>query len=109
MRIEDLPTSVREYYHARNTSDAPSALAQFADDAFVEDENVERCGRDAIGKWIEETQTKYRPRFEVQSVEPVGDRLVVTTVVSGAFPGSPLPIDHAFTISDEKISRLVIG
>lgn len=109
MVIEELPTCVREYFNSRNTFNAGSALAQFGDDAFVEDENVERHGRDAIEDWIEETQTKYHPRFEVQAAEHVGDSLVVTTLVSGAFPGSPLRIDHAFALSDEKISRLVIG
>jgi ketosteroid isomerase-like protein len=109
MVIVDLPTPVREYFDSRNAFDAAAALAQFGDDAFVEDENVERRGRDSIRKWIEETQAKYHPRFEAQAAEQMGDNLVVTTLVSGTFPGSPLSIDHAFVLSGEKISRLVIG
>lgn len=109
MIIDGLPTPIREYFNARNSFDAGSALAQFGGDAFVEDENLERRGRDAIRDWIEETETKYHARFEVQAMEQVGDSLVVTTLVSGPFPGSPLRIDHAFALSGEKISRLVIG
>ncbi len=109
MIIEGLPTSVREYFNARNAFDAGSALEQFGDYAFVEDENVERRGRDAIRNWIEETQTQYHASFEVEAIEQVGDSLVVTTLVSGIFPGSPLRIDHTFVLADEKISRLVIG
>jgi SnoaL-like domain len=109
MVIENLPAPVREYFNSRNTFNAESALAQFGDNAFVEDENMERRGRDAIREWIEETQTKYHPRFEVQAAERVGDSLVVTTLVTGTFPGSPLRIDHAFVLSEEKINRLVIG
>lgn len=105
----DLPTPVREYFDSRNAFDAGAALARFGDDASVEDEGVERHGTDSIREWIEETQTKYHPTFEIQAAEQAGDRLVVSTIVSGAFPGSPLGIDHAFVLSGEKITRLVIG
>ncbi|MGA8535691.1 MAG: hypothetical protein WB615_16400 [Candidatus Tumulicola sp.] len=47
--------------------------------------------------------------FDVRAVERVGDTLVVATLVSGTFLGSPLPIDHAFVVSSRKIRRLVIG
>ncbi len=105
----ELPRPIREYFEARNTFDASSALAQFADDAVVEDEDLEYRGRDSIGAWIEETQRKYRPTFDVGVVEQARDSVVVTTLVTGAFPGSPLPIDHAFVVLTGKISRLVIG
>ena len=109
MVIVDLPKAVRQYFDSRNAFDVAAALAQFEDDAFVEDENVEHRGRDSIREWLEETEAKYHPRFETQAAKQVGDHLVVTTVVSGTFPGSPLSIDHAFVLSGEKINRLVIG
>lgn len=105
----ELPRPIREYFEARNAFDVSSALAQFEDDAVVEDEDLEYRSRDSIRAWIEETQRKYRPTFDVGVVEEVRDSVVVATLVSGAFPGSPLPIDHAFVVSTGKISRLLIG
>jgi hypothetical protein len=100
---------VREYFESRNAFDVSSALAQFEDNAVVEDEHVEYRGRDSIRTWIEETQRKYHATFEVRTVERAGDSLVAATLVSGTFPGSPLPINHAFVVSSGKIRRLVIG
>lgn len=109
MIAAELPRPVREYFESRNAFDVSSALAQFEDNAVVEDEHVEYRGRDSIRTWIEETQRKYHARFDVRAVERARDSLVVATLVSGTFPGSPLPIDHAFVVSSGKISRLVIG
>jgi hypothetical protein len=105
----ELPPSVRKYFESRNAFDVESTLAQFEDDAVVEDEDREFRGRESIRSWIDETQRKYHATFDVRAVEQVRDALVVATLVSGTFPGSPLPIDHAFVVSSGKISRLVIG
>ena len=105
----ELSLPVRRYFESRNAFDVSSALAQFEEDAVVEDEDTEYRGRDSIRAWIEETQRKYHATFEVRTVEQARDALVVGTLVSGTFPGSPLPIDHAFIVSSGKIRRLVIG
>ena len=105
----EAPRSVREYFESRNAFDVERTVAQFEDDAVVEDEELEFRGRDSIRGWIEDTQRKYRASFDVRAVKQVDNAIVVTTLVSGTFPGSPLPIDHAFVISNGKIGRLVIG
>jgi hypothetical protein len=105
----ELSRPVCQYFESRNALDVSSALAQFEDNAVVEDEGLEYRGRDSIRTWIEETQRKYHATFEVRAVEQTRDSLVVATLVSGTFPGSPLPIDHAFVVLSGKIHRLVIG
>jgi hypothetical protein len=105
----ELSRPVSQYFESRNAFDVSSALAQFEDNAVVEDEGQEYRGRESIRTWIEETQRKYRATFEVRAVEQARDSLVVATLVSGTFPGSPLPIDHAFVVLNGKIHRLVIG
>jgi hypothetical protein len=109
MTAVELSPPIREYFESRNAFDVPSALAQFEDDAAVKDEGHEYRGGDSIRIWIEETQRKYHATFDVRAVEQAGDTLIVGTPVSGTFRGSPLPIDHAFVISNGKIARLVIG
>jgi hypothetical protein len=105
----NLPPPVREYFEARNRFDVETAIAQFEDAAIVKDEDVEYRGRDSIRAWLEQTQNKYRPTFEVGSAQQSQGNLVVAVIVSGTFPGSPLQIDHAFEVSSGKIARLVIG
>jgi SnoaL-like domain len=105
----ELSQPVRQYFESRNAFDVSSALDQFEDSAVVRDEDLEYRGHDSIRTWIEETQRKYQATFDVRAVEQARGSLVVGTLVSGTFPGSPLPIDHAFVVSNGKISRLVIG
>ena len=109
MIVMEVPLSVREYFDSRNAFDIERTLAQFENEAVVEDEELEFRGRDSIRDWIEGTQTKYHPSFDVTAVKQERHAIVVATLVSGAFEGSPLPIDHAFTLSNGKIGRLVIG
>ena len=77
MTAVDLPMPVREYFESRNRFDVESAIVQFEDAAVVEDENVEYRGRDSIRAWIEQTQNKYRPTFEVRSARHSGGRPLV--------------------------------
>ncbi len=104
-----IPMPVRAYFEARNKFDVDAAIAQFEDDAIVEDEDEEYRSRDSIRAWIEQTQDKYRPAFDVRSAQQSQGNVVVDVSVSGTFPGSPLQIDHAFVVSSGKIARLTIG
>ena len=81
----------------------------FAEDATVRDEEKEHRGLDAIRRW--RVDTMERTPFEARplSLEERDGAAIVPAEVTGAFPGSPVVLDHRFTLRDDRILTLEIG
>jgi ketosteroid isomerase-like protein len=104
-----LPDPLEAYFGAVNRGDVDAMLAPFAADATVRDEGKVRRGQAAVREWILETTEKYHPAFEVVDVAEEGvGTTVVTGLVSGTFPGSPVRLRYSFTLAAGKIARLEI-
>lgn len=105
-----LPEPVANYFRYSAEAKAEEAAALFALDAIIFDkgEDLEVAGRDAISLWFTELAAKYKNTLEiVNAVEEEGE-VVVTTLVSGNFAGSPAEFRYRFVLSDQLISLLVI-
>jgi len=103
-----LPQPLTEYFKATNEHDVAGALASFDAEAVVQDEGKEYRGPVAIQKWIEETIRKYDFTVEVTGTRDGDGKTVVSGLVAGTFPGSPVDIDYDFELARQKIVRLVI-
>ena len=103
-----LPPLIQRYIDASNAHDVESILGCFADDAIVRDENATHHGKIDIGHWITTTIQKYKFQFKPLSSQERGNETVVTVEVSGTFPGSPISLDYHFTITNDKITSLII-
>jgi hypothetical protein len=105
----DLPEPIKAYVAAENGDD-PQAFAQcFADDAVVRDEGRTFEGLDAIKQWKVETKKKYRHTVEpIRSIRREG-AILVTSRLTGSFPGSPVTVDFIFKLEGGKIVSLEIG
>jgi len=106
---KQLPPPLAAYYEAKNQHNIDGMLEPFGVDAVVKDEGQEHHGSAAIRSWIEHTTRKYRVTVDIERLETVNDRLIVSGLVSGDFPGSPALLRYAFTLSGSKIARLEIG
>ena len=95
-------------YFAADTSDADTVARCFNEDAVVVDEHQAHRGRAAIARWKAETTAKYHYTCEPVSQETIGHETVVTTRVSGEFPGSPAMLHFRFTLEKDAIARLEI-
>jgi hypothetical protein len=104
-----LPSPISGYLRANNEHDIDAMLAPFDEDAIVKDEGQEHRGRSAIRSWIEETTRKYGATIEAKDMTDANDKTVVSALVSGNFPGSPVLLNFAFTLSGPKITRLEIA
>jgi hypothetical protein len=104
-----LAQPVADYIAAANAHDIDAVTACFSRTAVVYDERRERRGIAAIREWAVEVTEKYRPSVEVLGVEERDGRIVVKARVSGNFPGSPIELLYAFTVTGGKIVRLEIG
>jgi len=97
------------YIAAANAQDVEAVTANFSEGALVRDEGHDRQGIAAIRQWAAEVSKKYRPTVETLDVAQADGRTVLTGRVSGNFPGSPVELRYAFTLSGGKIERLEIS
>ena len=103
-----LPQPIATYIQATNTHDIDALLASFTPDAVVTDEGQEYHGPAEIRAWREKTNEQYQFTLDVIDIAERGNKMVVTTLVSGNFDGSPVQLHFHFTLIGDKIAALSI-
>ena len=81
-----VPASVRRYFELAPSPDTDAYFALFADDALVEDENLEHHGIAAIRTWRAAVP---QVSYEITDVEPMPGGVTAAATITGDFPGSP--------------------
>jgi hypothetical protein len=103
----DLPESIAAYFTAdKGDSDAVSRC--FTANAVVKDEGHTYNGRAAIKKWKADSSTKYQYTCEPFACERTEGMTVVTSRLTGNFPGSPVNLRFFFGLEGDKIASLEI-
>ncbi|WP_257235000.1 nuclear transport factor 2 family protein [Pleomorphomonas sp. JP5] len=103
----NLPAPISDYFEADKT-DGDAMAKCFTNTAVVKDEGQTHEGREAIRAWRREASTKYSYVSEPHSVAQDGDRTVVTSRLTGNFPGSPVDLRFFFHLDGNKIAELEI-
>ena len=104
----DLPQPIAAYMAAENGEDTEVLVQCFADQAVVRDEGRTIQGLAAIKQWKAETKEKYQHTVEpLECVQQEG-KTVVTSRLTGNFPGSPLKLQFIFALRGNKIASLEI-
>jgi ketosteroid isomerase-like protein len=103
-----LPDPLANFFAAENSGDADRLGACFADDAVVRDEGGTFEGVAAIRQWMRDAKKKYQHTAEPTVIAQRDGKTVVTAIVTGNFPGSPLSLDHIFGIEGRRIVSLEI-
>ena len=104
----DVPEPVAAYLAAEEAKDADALSRCFTEDGTVHDEGRDYRGRDSIGQWKQEVDTKYRYVLQTVNAQTYGNKVTVRARVTGEFPGSPVELDHIFKLSNDKIASLEI-
>ncbi|HTP39267.1 MAG TPA: nuclear transport factor 2 family protein [Steroidobacteraceae bacterium] len=104
-----LPPSIALYVSTANRNATQSAKDCFTDDALVKDERKTYCGIDEIQRWMTDTHAKYHHTIEPRSVQEDEKATIVTCLLTGTFPGSPIEVPFKFVLRDSRIARLDIG
>jgi len=104
-----LPRVLAEYFAATNAHDVGAMIAAFTEDAMVRDEGRDHVGVAAIRAWMRETIEKYDYKVEPIESSRNGSSAVLLVSLHGKFPGSPITLQYAFTLSGERVARLEIG
>jgi hypothetical protein len=104
-----LPNPVASYLAAEKAKDADRLALCFAENALVHDEGHDYRGVDAIRTWKRDADAKYKYVLEPLDASVSGQRVKLRARLTGNFPGSPVELDHTFTLANDKITSLEIG
>jgi hypothetical protein len=102
-----LPKPIAAYFDA-DKLDAETISHCFTKNAVVKDEGHTYKGRVAIKQWKTDTSTKYEYTSEPFTCQQEGGRTVVTSRLTGNFPGSPVDLRYFFKCGGNKVSSLEI-
>src|SRR5258708_3715507 len=103
----DLPGPVAAYFAA--DKEGPEGVSRcFTENAVVKDEGHTYRGRAAIKQWKADVSTRYQYTSEPLVSEQKDGKIVVTSQVTGSFPGSPVNLRFFFLLEGDKIASLEI-
>jgi SnoaL-like domain len=107
MMALDLPEPIAAFFTADKAGG--KAISEcFTQNAVVKDEGQTYSGRDAIKQWKATVTTKYQYTSEPFAFEQEDGKIVVTSRLTGNFPGSPVDLRYFFQLEGEKIASLEI-
>jgi hypothetical protein len=104
----DLPIPIARYVAADNRGDTEAVAQLFAEHAVVRDEGHTFEGMDAIKRWKAEAKKKYQYTVEPLSSTQKDDTTIVTSRLTGNFPGNPANLQFIFKLNGDKITSLEI-
>ena len=107
MQSLDLPKPIAKYFAADQDS-AETLSRCFTEDAVVKDEGRTYSGRAAIKEWKAHASEKYQYTSEPFALDQENQKVVVTSRLTGNFPGSPVNLRFFFELDGEKIKSLEI-
>lgn len=103
-----LPESITTYFDISNGADDARLAHCFTQDATVLDEGHVHQGHEAVLAWLRGARKRFEYSVEPLSVWQDGERVMVTTRVTGNFPGSPVQLHHVFQLVGDRIHSLEI-
>lgn len=103
----NLPDPIDAYF-AADKCDSDAVARCFAENAVVKDEGHTYNGVEAIKQWKTDSSNKYTYTSEPFACEDKDGKTIVTSRVTGNFPGSPVDLRYFFSLDGSKISSLEI-
>jgi len=103
----NLPEPIEAYFEA-DRRDGHAVARCFTNDGRVMDEGRTHTGLAAIEAWKSAASAKYSYIAEPLTLEKKDRQSIVTSRVTGNFPGSPVDLRYTFTLERGKIASLEI-
>jgi len=103
----NLPKPIAAFF-AADKADGEAISQCFTEDAVVKDEGHTYGGRAAIKKWKTDASTKYQYTSEPFACEQKDGVSIVTSRLTGNFPGSPVSLRFFFKLDGDRIASLEI-
>jgi len=107
MKDLSLPEPIEAYFEADRRGGHAVARC-FTNDGTVVDEGQTHTGPAAIEAWKTAVSAKFAYITEPFALEKMDRGYIVTSRVTGDFPGSPVDLRYSFTLERGKIASLEI-
>jgi hypothetical protein len=107
MKDLGLPEPIAAYFEA-DRRDGRAVARCFTTDGMVVDEGRTHAGFAAIEAWKTAASTQFPYITEPFALEKKDHKYIVTSRVTGDFPGSPVNLQYTFTLERGKIASLEI-
>ena len=107
MQSLNLPGPIANYF-AADENGAERLSQCFTEDAVVKDEGHTYNGRAEIKEWKARASEQYQYTSEPLALNQEDRKAVVTSLLTGNFPGSPVNLRFIFELDGEKIKSLEI-
>jgi SnoaL-like protein len=102
-----LPEPIAAYFNA-DQRDGDAVASCFTKQAVVKDEGQTHRGPEAIKAWKTATSAKFTYTSVPFAVEQKDGRYIVTSRLTGTFPGSPVDLRYFFQLEGDKVAYLQI-
>lgn len=103
----ELPKPIAAYFTAEK-GDSEAVAECFTENSVVKDEGHTHQGKAAIKQWKAEASAKYQYTIEPLYCEQKDGKFVVTSKVTGNFPGSPVNLRFFFGLEGDRIASLEV-
>jgi hypothetical protein len=107
MKDLSLPEPIEAYFEA-DRRDGHAVARCFTNDGRVMDEGRTHTGIAAIEAWKAAASAKFPYITQPFALEKEDHQYIVTSRVTGEFPGSPIDLRYTFTLERGKIASLEI-
>lgn len=106
-----LPQQIASYFSAKDSGSIDALDSCLSPDVIVRDpgENTEVHGISKVKEWILQTREKFALTTEIIGSRNNNGIITVDTMVSGDFPGSPLPFAYHFSFDNDRITSIDIA
>ena len=104
----NLPEPIATYFDA-DQRDGEAVARCFTKEGVVTDEGQSHSGRAAIKAWKTAASAKYAYTSAPFAVERTHGRYIVTSRLTGNFPGSPIDLRYRCRLERGRIARLEIA
>jgi hypothetical protein len=108
MTNPNLPEPIAAYFDADH-GDGEAVARCFSKQAVVKDEGQTHCGAEAIKAWKTAVSAKFRYTSTPFAIEQKDGLSIVTSRLTGNFPGSPIDLRYLFRLEGGKIASLEIA
>ena len=103
-----LPKAVETYFQAVNSYDSSLFYNCFTENAILYDEGSIFRGIPTIEAHIIKATNALSVKSVIDKVAEKDGKIIVTATLTGNFPGSPIALDHYFSLKDTMIDELKI-
>jgi hypothetical protein len=104
----NLPEPIAAYFDA-DRRDGESVARCFTTQGAVKDEGQTYCGLEAIKAWKTAASAKYEYVSKPFALQQKDGLYIVTSRVTGNFPGNTVDLRYVFRLEGEKIAHLEIA